>query len=67
MRFRCRLGKRRPIDAHGLSGIAFSGYGSEADLEASQAAGFVEHLTKPLDWDRLRQAIARVLLLNGSS
>jgi CheY-like chemotaxis protein len=45
----------------GLSGIALSGFGTEEDLAASKAAGFAEHLTKPIDWERLRDAIARLL------
>lgn len=44
-----------------LPAIAISGFGMKADLDASRAAGFVEHFTKPLDWDRLQTAIARVI------
>lgn len=40
--------------------IALSGYGMEEDLRASKDAGFNEHLTKPVDWKRLRTAIAHV-------
>lgn len=47
--------------AYGLRGIALSGYGTEEDLAASKAAGFSEHLTKPIDWDRLRDAITRLM------
>ena len=43
---------------HGLRGIALSGFGTDEDRAASQAAGFSEHLTKPIDWERLREAIA---------
>jgi PAS domain S-box-containing protein len=46
---------------HGLRGIALSGFGSEDDIEASSAAGFAEHLTKPVDWPQLRSAIERLL------
>jgi PAS domain S-box-containing protein len=45
----------------GLRGIALSGFGTEEDLAASRAAGFTEHLTKPVDWERLRDAIAQLL------
>lgn len=43
-----------------LAGIALSGFGMEDDIAASKAAGFAEHLTKPVDWDRLRAAIERL-------
>ncbi|MFN2509601.1 MAG: response regulator, partial [Chthoniobacterales bacterium] len=46
---------------YGLSGIALSGFGSDDDLSASSAAGFAEHLTKPVDWPQLRGAIERLL------
>ena len=45
---------------HGLRGIALSGFGTDEDLAASQAAGFAEHLTKPVDWERLKNAIRRL-------
>ena len=43
-----------------LPGIALSGFGSEDDVAASTAAGFTEHITKPVDWERLRRAIERL-------
>jgi CheY-like chemotaxis protein len=43
-----------------LTGIALSGFGTDEDIAASTAAGFAEHLTKPVDWDRLRGAIERL-------
>ena len=46
---------------HRLSGIALSGFGTDDDVAASSAAGFSEHLTKPVDWPQLRSAIDRVL------
>ncbi|MEP6809371.1 MAG: ATP-binding protein [Chthoniobacterales bacterium] len=46
---------------YGLSGIALSGFGTEDDILASTAAGFNEHLTKPVDWPQLRGAISRSL------
>jgi CheY-like chemotaxis protein len=42
-----------------LPGIAMSGFGSEEDLQNSARAGFSEHLTKPVDLDRLESAIRR--------
>jgi CheY-like chemotaxis protein len=43
-----------------VKGIALSGYGMRADVESSRAAGFMEHLTKPIKFDDLRSAIDRV-------
>jgi CheY-like chemotaxis protein len=34
---------------HGLRGIALTGYGKDEDIALSRAAGFVAHLTKPID------------------
>ncbi len=34
---------------------------TETDVAASRAAGFAEHLIKPVDWDRLRTAVERLL------
>ncbi len=38
----------------GIKGIAMSGFGMEEDIEASLAAGFSQHLVKPVDMDILR-------------
>ena len=46
--------------SQGLIGIALSGFGSEDDVAASLAAGFAAHLTKPVDWERLRSEIDRL-------
>jgi len=40
--------------------IAVTGYGMESDIAASRAAGFAEHLTKPVDLAALEAAIWRV-------
>ena len=40
--------------------IALSGFGTEADAQASAEAGFSLHLTKPIDWPSLLAAIERV-------
>ncbi|HEY1581834.1 MAG TPA: response regulator, partial [Chthoniobacterales bacterium] len=45
---------------YGLRGIALSGFGTDEDLAASRAAGFSVHLTKPVDWERLKEAIANL-------
>lgn len=39
--------------------VALSGYGMPGDINASLEAGFVEHLTKPVDFSVLQAAIAR--------
>ncbi|HEY1052719.1 MAG TPA: ATP-binding protein [Prosthecobacter sp.] len=44
----------------GLRSIAVSGYGMEEDLQKSRAAGFEEHLVKPVGIQQLRDAIDRV-------
>jgi PAS domain S-box-containing protein len=41
--------------------IAVSGYGQDKDCEASLAAGFRLHMTKPVDTDKLLAAIAQSL------
>jgi CheY-like chemotaxis protein len=37
--------------------LALSGFGMDEDIERSQAAGFADHLTKPVSIDRLQAAI----------
>jgi CheY-like chemotaxis protein len=49
------LSKRYPI-----RGIAISGYGMKEDIESSIAAGFSFHITKPVDWQELRDAIQKI-------
>jgi len=43
-----------------IPGIAMSGYGMEEDVRRSHEAGFSEHLVKPVDADKLKEAIRRV-------
>jgi PAS domain S-box-containing protein len=50
-----------------LPGIALSGFGTDDDVAASNAAGFAEHITKPVDWERLRSAIERLTLAKDSA
>jgi CheY-like chemotaxis protein len=45
----------------GLRGIALSGFGMENDVSRARAAGFSEHLTKPINFDRLDEAIQMLL------
>lgn len=44
-----------------LPGIAISGFGMEHDINRSKAAGFSEHLTKPINFERLEEAIQELL------
>lgn len=46
--------------------IAISGYGMSDDLQRSRQAGFVEHLVKPLDIDRLEAVLQHVTQSNGN-
>jgi len=45
----------------GLRGIALSGFGMEHDVSKARAAGFSEHLTKPINFERLEEAIQNLL------
>ena len=47
-------------DLHGLRGIALSGYGMDLDQQRSREAGFLTHLTKPVDLPRLIAALAGI-------
>jgi CheY-like chemotaxis protein len=44
-----------------LRGIALSGFGTEKDVDRARAAGFSEHLTKPINVERLDEAIRNLL------
>jgi CheY-like chemotaxis protein len=46
---------------YGLRGIALSGFGMEADVRRSEEAGFLLHLTKPVDFQLLKKAVAEAL------
>jgi signal transduction histidine kinase/CheY-like chemotaxis protein len=54
-------------DVQGMNGIALSGFGTDEDVAASAAAGFAAHLTKPVDWDRLRAEIEKLSLARDSA
>ena len=49
-----------------IRGMALSGYGAEQDIARSRAAGFADHLTKPINVDDLDAAIARLTRIDGS-
>lgn len=48
-------------ETRSLRGIALSGFGMENDISKARAAGFSEHLTKPINFERLDQAIRNLL------
>ncbi|QDV38229.1 ATP-binding protein [Tautonia plasticadhaerens] len=56
---------REAIAAGTTAGLAMSGYGSDEDVQQSRAAGFAEHLTKPVDLRTLEEAIRRVARPDG--
>jgi DNA-binding NtrC family response regulator len=58
-----RLKDRQP----GIFGICLSGYGTEADVRACRESGFAEHLTKPVDMNRLNAAVARIAVQIGQT
>jgi CheY-like chemotaxis protein len=47
----------------GLQGIALSGFGMEHDVSKARDAGFAEHLTKPINFERLEEAIRNLIEL----
>jgi CheY-like chemotaxis protein len=51
-----RLIRARPALA-GTTIVALTGYGTEKDRKQSQAAGFDEHIIKPVDFARLRELL----------
>ena len=46
-------------DRYGLRGIALTGFGMEEDIRRSREAGFVDHLVKPITFDRLASAVEK--------
>jgi len=48
-------------DSKGLRGIALSGFGMESDVIKARAAGFSDHLTKPINFERLEEVIHNLL------
>ena len=51
----------------GMRGIALSGFGMENDISRARAAGFSEHLTKPINFERLEETIQALLELQPTS
>jgi signal transduction histidine kinase/ActR/RegA family two-component response regulator len=46
------MNERQPVE-----GIALSGFGMQDDIQASLAAGFREHVVKPVDWPKLEAIV----------
>ncbi len=51
--------KARPRSAS-IQGVAVSGFGMDEDIAQSKRAGFVEHLTKPIDFAMLQRCLSRL-------
>jgi PAS domain S-box-containing protein len=56
----CNLMSELRVKWPTLLGVAISGFGMEADVTRSRAAGFNEHLTKPVGIDSLDRALSRL-------
>src|SRR6266478_1452721 len=52
---------REVRNSKGLPGIALSGFGTEQDVNEARAAGFSDHLTKPINFERLEEAVRNLL------
>jgi signal transduction histidine kinase/ActR/RegA family two-component response regulator len=56
---------RRLREAGPVRAIAVSGFGMEHDVQRSREAGFIAHLTKPVDFPRLEAALSEALRTNA--
>lgn len=43
-----------------VKGVALSGFGMEDDIRRSKEAGFIEHITKPVDFVTLESILSRL-------
>jgi two-component system CheB/CheR fusion protein len=50
------LSETRPVRA-----VAISGYNSDADINRSRQVGFLDHIAKPLSFERLTSALDRAV------
>jgi CheY-like chemotaxis protein len=46
---------------YGTKGICMTGYGMDDDIRKSREAGFIDHIVKPVDAQRLRDVVAQVI------
>lgn len=42
----------------GITAVALSGFGTDADIQKSMEAGFTRHFTKPISFQDLRRMLA---------
>lgn len=52
---------RKEPQGRDLALVAVTGWGQERDRERTSAAGFVAHLTKPVNMDQLERTLERIL------
>jgi signal transduction histidine kinase len=52
---------RKLLEDQPIPGIALTGYAMEADIEDAFAAGFARHLTKPINFSDLEEAIRSLM------
>jgi CheY-like chemotaxis protein len=52
---------RKLREVRDIPGIALSGFGMEEDRQRSHEAGFSEHLTKPVNFQKLYDAVQRLI------
>jgi len=58
---------RQLRDQYAGKAIALTGFGMEEDIRSTRAAGFAAHVTKPVDFQRLRETIDQFAGGNGTS
>jgi signal transduction histidine kinase/response regulator of citrate/malate metabolism len=56
---------RQLTNDYGLRGIALSGYGMASDRAKTEAAGFLSHLVKPVDFGQLERVLREAAPLAG--
>ena len=42
-----------------IRGVAVTGYGMESDIEETRQAGYIAHLTKPINLDQLQAVLVK--------
>ncbi len=61
------LAQLKDQNGHPILAIAMSGFGTDDDRLRSENAGFARHLTKPVEFDTLHEAIARLSASNSDA
>jgi PAS domain S-box-containing protein len=57
----------RALVPYGIQGICLTGYGMEEDIRKSREAGFLAHLTKPVNFQELAAVLGRIAAAEPSS